>query len=95
MLSVIIVCVKIITGTFCYCLSYGNLLIMASGKELNNSQKALIVRLWKDGDSYRKISSNLNIALNTISSFIARFKRHNTGENKKRTAAQGKFQDVV
>ena len=55
---------------------------MARGKELSNSQKALIVKLWKDGESYRNISSNLNIPFNTISSFIARFKRRNTVENK-------------
>ena len=57
---------------------------MAKGKELSNSQKALIVKFWKDGESYRNIPSNLNIPFTTISSFIARFKRHNTVENKKK-----------
>ena len=64
---------------------------MARDKELNNSQKALIVKLWKDGESYRNISSNLDIPLTTISFFIARFKRHNTVENKKRTGAPRKI----
>ena len=57
---------------------------MARSKELSNSQKALIVNLWKDDESYRNISSNLNISFTTISSYIARFKRHNTVENKKK-----------
>ena len=84
MLSVTIVCLKILTGTFCNCLSYKMVLIMERGKELSNSQKALIVKLWKDGESYKNILSNLNIPFST-SSFIARFKRRNTVENKKRT----------
>ena len=64
---------------------------MARGKELSNSQKALIVKLWKDGESYRNISSNLNISFTTISSFIARFKRHNTVENEKITGTPRKI----
>ena len=64
---------------------------MASGKELSNSQKALIVKLWKDGESYRNILSNLNITFTAISSFIARFKRRNTVKNKKRTSALRKI----
>ena len=64
---------------------------MARGKELSNSQKALIVKLWKDGKSYRNISHNLNIPFTTISSFIAKFKRHNTVENKKITDAPRKI----
>ena len=56
---------------------------MARGKELSNSQKALIVKLWKDGKSYRNISSSLNIPFAPMSSFIASFKRRNTVENKK------------
>ena len=83
MLSVSIVSLKIPTGTFCYCLSYEKILIMARGKELSNSTKALIVKLWKDGENYRNISSNLNIPFTTISSFIARFKRHNTDKKKR------------
>ena len=85
MLLVTIVNLKILTGTFYNCLSYEKVLIMARGKELSNSQKKLIVKIWKDGDCYRNISSNLNIPFSTISSFIARFKRFNTVENKKRT----------
>ena len=65
---------SILIGTFCNCLSYKKFLIMASCKELSNSLKALIVKLWKDRESYRNISSNLNISFTTISSFIARFK---------------------
>ena len=91
MLSVTIVCLKILTRTFYNCLLYKKVLIMARGKELSNWQKALIVKLWKDGESYRNISSNLNIPFTTISSFIARFKRHNTVENKKRTGAPRKI----
>ena len=64
---------------------------MASGKELSHSQKALTVNLWKDGESYRNISSNMNISFTTISSFIAKFKRRNTVENKKRTGAPRKI----
>ena len=63
---------------------------MVKGKELSNSQKALIVNLWKDGESYRNISSNLNIPFTTISSFIARFNRRNIVE-KKRTGAPRKI----
>ena len=58
---------------------------MVRGKELSNSHKTLIVKLWKDEESYGNISSNLNIPFITISSFIARFKICNTVENKKRT----------
>ena len=58
---------------------------MARSKELRNSQKALIVKpleRWK---------SNLNIPFTMISSSIARFKRHNTVENKKEQVFQGRF----
>ena len=91
MLSVNVVSLKILTGTFCNCLSYEKVLTMARGKELGNSQKALIVKLWKDGESYRNISGNLNIPFSTISSFIAQFKRRNTVENKKEQVLQGRF----
>ncbi len=64
---------------------------MARCKELSNSQKALIVKLWKDGESYRNISSNLNIPFTMISLFIARFKRSYTVENKKEQVLQGRF----
>ena len=47
MLSVTIVSLKILTGTFCNCLSYEKALIMERDKELSNSQKALMVKLWK------------------------------------------------
>ena len=77
--------------TFCNYLSYEKVLIMARGKELSNSQKAQIVKLEKDGESYRNISNKLNIPFTTISSFIARFKRRNTVENKKRTGVPWKI----
>ena len=64
---------------------------MARGKELSNSQKVLIVKLWKERESYRNIPSNLDIPFRTISSFIAMFKRRNTVENKKRTSAPSKI----
>ena len=91
MLSITIVSLKILTETFCNCLSNEKVLIMARGKELSNSQKALIVKLWTDGESYRNISSNLNISFTTISSFTAKFKRHNTVKTKKRTGALRKI----
>ena len=72
---------KILTRTFCNSLSYKKVLIMAIGKELNNSQKELIVKFWKDGGTYWKISSNLNFPFTTLSSFIARLKCRNTVEN--------------
>ena len=72
-------------------MSYKKVLIMVRSKELSNSQKTLVVKLWKDGESYRNISNNLNISFTTISSFIAKFKRHNTVENKKRTGAPRKI----
>ena len=86
-----IVSFKILTGTFYNSLSYETVLNIARGKELSNSQKALIVKPWKDGESYRNISSNLNIPLTTISSLFARFKCRNTVENKKRTDAARKI----
>ena len=64
---------------------------MARGKELINSQKALIVKLWKDGERFRNISCNLNIPFTAISSLIARFKRRNTVENKKEQMQQGRI----
>ena len=89
MLSVTIVSLKIPTGTFCNCMSYEKVLIMARGKELSDSQKALTVKLWKDGE--RNIPNNLNIPFTTKSSFIAGFKRRNTVENKKEQLLQRKF----
>ena len=91
MLSVTIVSLKILSRTFCNCLSYEKILIMARGKELSNSQKSLIVKHWKDGESYRNISSNLNIPFITINSFIARFKRRNTVEMKNNLGAPRKI----
>ena len=64
---------------------------MVRDKELSNSQKSLIVKFWKDGESYQNISSNLNIPFTMMSSFITMFKRHNTVENKKRTGAPRKI----
>ena len=75
---------KILTGTLCHGLSHGKVLIMARVKELSNSQKALFVKLWRDRGSNRNILSNLNIPFTTIYSFIARFKRRNTVDNKKK-----------
>ena len=86
MLSVTIASLKILTATSCNCLSYEKVLIIARGnKKLSTSQKAMIVKLCERWKSYRNISSNLNIPFTTISSFIARFKRLNVVENKKRT----------
>ena len=92
MLSVNIVSLKIRTGTFGNCSSYEEILIMARDKKkLSNSQKASIIKLWKDGASSRNISSNPNIPFTTISSFIVGFKRRDTVENKKEQVLQGRF----
>ena len=91
MLPVTIVSLKILTGTFCNCLSYETVLIMVKGKELSNSQKAMIVKVWKEGECYRNISSSLNIPFTTVSLLIARFKRRNTVEHEKDQVLQGKF----
>lgn len=64
---------------------------MAKSKELTSSQKQLIVSLWKDGNSYRKIASNLNIPFTTVASFIARFKTRNSVENQGRLGAPRKI----
>ena len=64
---------------------------MARGKELSNSQKQLFVKLEKDRESYRNISSNLNIPSTALRSFITRFKRPNTVENKQRMGASRKI----
>ena len=60
------------------------LFVLREGSDDGIHKKALIVKLWKDGESYRNISSNLNIPFTTISSYIARFKRRNTVEKKKK-----------
>ena len=91
MLSVTIVSLKIVTGTFCNFFSYKKILIMARSKVFSNLQKALIVKFWKDGESYRNISSNLYIFFTAVSSFIAMFKRRNTVDNKKRIGAPRKI----
>ena len=63
MLSVTIVSLKFLTGTFYNCLSYEKVLIMAKVKNWVIKKKAPIVKLWKDGESYRNISTNLDIPL--------------------------------
>ena len=63
---------------------------MARAKELTNSHKELLVKLWKEGKQYRKMSDSLNIPFTTISSFIARNKKLKTDENQRRTAAPQK-----
>ncbi|KAF2362667.1 Transposase Tc1-like [Trinorchestia longiramus] len=64
---------------------------MARGKELTNSKKKRIVKLWKEGKSYRKMAENLVIPFTTISSFIAGHKRLKTVENQRRTGAPMKI----
>lgn len=64
---------------------------MPKGKELTISQKQHILSLWKDGNSYRTISNNLNIPFTTIASFISRFKTRNSVENQRRTGAPKKI----
>ena len=95
MMMMMIVSLKILTRTFCNCLSYKKVLILAKRKELSNSQKALIVKLWNDGESRRNISSNQNIPFMTIGSFIARFKRRNRDENKKQKKKPKKKKNQV
>ena len=64
---------------------------MARGKELTNSKNELIVKLWREGKSYRKMSDNLNITFTTISSFITKYKKLKTVENQRRTGAPWKI----
>lgn len=64
---------------------------MAKGKELTLSQKQLIANLWKDGNSYRKISTSLGIPFTTVGSFISRFKTRNSVENQRRSGAPRKI----
>ena len=63
---------------------------MVRVKKLSNSQKALIVKLRKDGESYRNFSSNLNIPFTTISSFIARLKKKKKKKKKKKRTGAGR-----
>ena len=56
MLSVTIVSLKMLTGTFCNCLSYEKVLIMARGKELSNSQNALIFLSFEKMEKVIEIS---------------------------------------
>ena len=72
-------------------MTYEKVLIMAKDKELSNSQKALIVKLCKDGESKRNISSNLNIPFTVISSFITRFKNVTQLKTKRIQVLQGRF----
>ena len=57
---------------------------MARGKELTNLQKELIVKLWKEGKSYKKISNRLNIPFKNMSSLIVKYKKRRTIENQKK-----------
>ena len=53
----------------------------------------MIFKFWKNGESYRNISSNLNIPFTTINSLFARFKRRNK-VGKKRTGAPRKISPI-
>ena len=64
---------------------------MPKGKELTISQKQLILSLWKDGNSYKTISSNTNIPFTTIGSFITRYKNRNTLKTKDGQVLLGRF----
>ena len=66
-------------------------IIIARGKELTNSQKDQIVKLWNEGKSYRRISDNLYISFTTISSFNARYKKWKTIVNQRRIGAPRKI----
>ena len=68
---------------------------MARGKELSNSQKALTVKLWKDEESFRYISSNLNMSFTMISSFIARFKDITQLKKKKNRCSKEDFSEII
>ena len=93
MLSVHIVRLKILTGTFCNCLSYKKVVLMARGKELSNSQKALIVKLWNDRESYRNISSNRNIPFDNPFWYVHSLQglKDVTVENKNEQMLQWRF----
>ena len=67
MLSVVIISLKIQTGHSVIDICARRLSLWQEVKELANLQKELIVKLWKEGKSYRKISDNLNIPFTTIS----------------------------
>uniref|UniRef100_A0A0L8G4R0 Sleeping Beauty transposase HTH domain-containing protein n=1 Tax=Octopus bimaculoides TaxID=37653 RepID=A0A0L8G4R0_OCTBM len=64
---------------------------MAKSKELTNSVKNLIIEQWKAGKSYRKISKTVCIPFSTISSFIQRYKKSGTVENRIRSGAPRKI----
>ena len=64
---------------------------ITSGKELTNLQKELVVKLWKEGKSYGKISDSLNILFSRISSLIARCKKRKTVENQRRAGVPWKI----
>lgn len=64
---------------------------MAKGKELTSSQKQLILSRWKEGESYRKIASHLNVPFSTVASFIGRFKTRDSVENQRRSGAPRKI----
>ena len=66
-------------------------IIIARGKELTNSQKDPIVKLWNEGKSYRRISDNLYISFTTISSFISSYKKCQTVVNQRRICAPRKI----
>ena len=66
-------------------------IIIARGKELTNSQKDQIVKLWNEGKSYRRISDNLYISFTTISSFISSYKKCQTVVNQRRICAPRKI----
>ena len=53
-------------------------------------KKHWLFKFWKDGESYRNISRNLDIIFTTVSSFIARFKRRSTVENKSNKKTKNK-----
>ena len=63
---------------------------MARSKEWTNLQKELIVKLWKESKSYRKISDYLNIPSTTIRSLIAGYKNAKRLKTK-RTGAPRKI----
>ena len=95
MLSVTTVSLKILTGTFCYSWSCEKVLIKARAKELNASQKALIVKLWKDGESYRNISSDLNIPFTTKGSFLQGVEDVTQLKTKKNRCSSEDFSEFI
>lgn len=73
------------------CTSFSKVVTMAKSKELSNSEKEQILKLHKQGLSYRNISKNLEIPFSTIGSFILKWKKTDTVINFPRSGRPRKI----